>query len=627
MKKILSFLIALCVLTALACVPAYALGDEYEMPVLNNNNATSEPDMSEYTARINGLDLKKLTPMHLPCSLHLPGLPALIEGCLSYDADGIALITDRKDFGPAGIVFGLYPELYDLEYTKESGTVSFKYTLKDGKTLNDLCDIIDSENALAFLEEQELIDDAGESFIPEGPDKCDRNPGAVRSFYIGDAAVMPVADGDFSVRYTFTNVVTTDGIVLYKDGEKQLNTSYGYQSILMPLGPEDTAAPVTTGHSRGDADMDGEVTILDATRIQRVLAGLAGEDELDKSAADADADGEVTILDATRIQRFLAGLCDMDGTAPEQPDKPDPVKELATPVLKSVKLIEDYVALSWDEVEGAEFYRVYIKGGGYDSWTVLFDTDINYLDIPNGLLSSGTEYSFTVCCVDGFDGDELSGCDEKGVSFMYYDMPEISYADNTDEGLYLYWNESGGAAAYRLFCYDNGWHKLADTEECSICITGLEEGEKCLFTVRGLDSEGNYITAYREYGFPYTYFTEPSDVEWENESLLSDYYKEYNYNLICGQAETLGFTPLPDDYEGEAYHYVLLSRTFSYGEPVRRNDDLYARAQAMMAAHLRMLDRNGSDPSWFYYKILIIENEETGDYVYYLATYLREGMF
>ena len=64
---------------------------------------------------------------------------------------------------------------------------------------------------------------------------------------------------------------------------------------------------------RGDADGDGEVTILDATRIQRYVAEIIGEDGLDIAAADADGDGEVTILDATRIQRVIAELCDIDG--------------------------------------------------------------------------------------------------------------------------------------------------------------------------------------------------------------------------------------------------------------------------------------------------------------------------
>ena len=56
----------------------------------------------------------------------------------------------------------------------------------------------------------------------------------------------------------------------------------------------------------GDADGDGEVTILDATAIQRKLAGLPTA--FVEAASDADEDGEVSILDATEIQRFLVGL-------------------------------------------------------------------------------------------------------------------------------------------------------------------------------------------------------------------------------------------------------------------------------------------------------------------------------
>lgn len=57
----------------------------------------------------------------------------------------------------------------------------------------------------------------------------------------------------------------------------------------------------------GDADGDGIVTILDATAIQRKLAGFADKNYT-AQAADADGDGKVTIVDATAIQRHLVGL-------------------------------------------------------------------------------------------------------------------------------------------------------------------------------------------------------------------------------------------------------------------------------------------------------------------------------
>ncbi len=65
---------------------------------------------------------------------------------------------------------------------------------------------------------------------------------------------------------------------------------------------------------RGDYDGDGQITIMDATRAQRILADLEerpAEELLIK--LDADGDGMLTIMDATRIQRVLADLCDWEG--------------------------------------------------------------------------------------------------------------------------------------------------------------------------------------------------------------------------------------------------------------------------------------------------------------------------
>ena len=61
-------------------------------------------------------------------------------------------------------------------------------------------------------------------------------------------------------------------------------------------------------HRIGDADGDGAITILDATRVQRSLAGYAvAEPERVAACGDVNGDG-LDILDATHIQRYLAGL-------------------------------------------------------------------------------------------------------------------------------------------------------------------------------------------------------------------------------------------------------------------------------------------------------------------------------
>ncbi len=68
------------------------------------------------------------------------------------------------------------------------------------------------------------------------------------------------------------------------------------------------------GEQYGDADCDGELTILDATFIQRALANLEEytyEENLSdwgiaRSRSDFDNDYKVTVMDATAIQHKLA---------------------------------------------------------------------------------------------------------------------------------------------------------------------------------------------------------------------------------------------------------------------------------------------------------------------------------
>ena len=62
----------------------------------------------------------------------------------------------------------------------------------------------------------------------------------------------------------------------------------------------------------GDVDRDGEVTILDATFIQRKLAGIPISFTFIDAVADADEDKEVTIIDATILQRWLASFLSND---------------------------------------------------------------------------------------------------------------------------------------------------------------------------------------------------------------------------------------------------------------------------------------------------------------------------
>ncbi len=88
----------------------------------------------------------------------------------------------------------------------------------------------------------------------------------------------------------------------------------------------DAMDALKVGRPLGDADGDKDLTILDATAIQRDIAELSKLPQNDTytlevnavpwpcyAYSDADRDGETTVMDATRIQRMIADLDDSGG--------------------------------------------------------------------------------------------------------------------------------------------------------------------------------------------------------------------------------------------------------------------------------------------------------------------------
>ena len=115
---------------------------------------------------------------------------------------------------------------------------------------------------------------------------------------VADFEVEPL---QFS-HYIFINIAAKD-VEKLKALEKIADIRVAENGVLEPQNPTTPTEKVS-----GDADKDDELTVLDATAIQRYMAGLIDEEKIDLSSADFDKDDEVTILDATAIQRHLAGL-------------------------------------------------------------------------------------------------------------------------------------------------------------------------------------------------------------------------------------------------------------------------------------------------------------------------------
>lgn len=75
-------------------------------------------------------------------------------------------------------------------------------------------------------------------------------------------------------------------------------------STATPTTQTETTKPVESG--LGDVNFDGKISVLDATEIQKYVAGLItlSDEQLDN--CDFDFDGRITVMDATAIQKYLS---------------------------------------------------------------------------------------------------------------------------------------------------------------------------------------------------------------------------------------------------------------------------------------------------------------------------------
>ena len=127
------------------------------------------------------------------------------------------------------------------------------------------------------------------------------------------SVLLPIISKDFSSTYDFGDGSRPKTAPLYHiltfagNLDSMFMHHYNYH-IFDELTALDSYYQERTDTILGDVDGDGNVSIIDATYIQRFIADIEIPFYLDNMVSDIDGDGQVTIIDATFIQRYLSGL-------------------------------------------------------------------------------------------------------------------------------------------------------------------------------------------------------------------------------------------------------------------------------------------------------------------------------
>ena len=133
--------------------------------------------------------------------------------------------------------------------------------------------------------------------------KADEVSVGVGEYEVYDAETNMMLDTSVTAKATDTVVVSLPAL---DDYAMPSDTEYSV-----------TVAPATESNILGDVDMNGSVDIIDATWLQRHVAGLITLSDASLALSDVDGDDEITVMDVSAIQRYTGNL-----SAPEGIGKP-----------------------------------------------------------------------------------------------------------------------------------------------------------------------------------------------------------------------------------------------------------------------------------------------------------------
>ena len=166
-----------------------------------------------------------------------------------------------------------------------------------------------------------------------------------------------------------------------------------------------------------------------------------------------------------------------DPTEPSEPAEPEIALPKAPTEITAGSEGFGYRYISWDAVEGAEGYEVYIKTDG--EWVYLSTTKTTTEFIEN--LISNSEYEVAVKSYITVDGEKLLSeefCTGVFSTSASVQTTRLTLAA-TKDGIKLYWDTCDGVSGYRLFVKKDGsWVKIKDINSPDESVYLYEDAEK-----------------------------------------------------------------------------------------------------------------------------------------------------
>ena len=253
-------------------------------------------------------------------------------------------------------------------------------------------------------------------------------------------------------------------------------------------------------------------------------------------------------------------------------------------VVSSLKVTNeaDGQKLTWTAVPGVKYYAPVVywpstKVPGQYEWTSIGVVSTNSAKFKN--VKAGTTYKYSVRPCANDKKAALNYDYATPVSVKFLAPPQLTKLKNITQGQELKWNAVSGVGQYRLFVRSSAnesWKKVADVAGTYYLNKNVKNNTQYYYTIRGIDSKGNFITGYNSYKSG-KFYSAPkitglqcleSDllVSWNTVSGVSRYkvMMKNNNNGSDTNYTTLGYCSNRDYWyvnnpkEGQIYDFVVV---------------------------------------------------------------------
>ena len=248
----------------------------------------------------------------------------------------------------------------------------------------------------------------------------------------------------------------------------------------------------------------------------------------------------------------------------------------APPVISSLQNVFGGVTVKWSKNSAIDSYRIYRKTKN-TGWKRIGTSDSGSFTDTTAV--SGINYTYTLRALDA-ESNFVSYCNG-GKSVTYVKAPTINKIENTATGSKISWGKCSGASKYRVYYLKNrSWKALGNTTATSFTHNKLKSETKYTYTVRCLDSKGNFASGYDKNGTSNTFIAPPA---------ISKVSKAANGNLVKWNRvpDAAGYRLYRKTVNTSWSRLADVTEGTSYTDTSAKKGNVYSYT-------LRCLDKNGN---------------------------------